>query len=127
VYRTTSPPRIGVEHAVYLVFTVPIIAVVLVLWSSCWGCIYEVGLGRSVIPVGGSMYSQLSYPAPERWLRLSEVLFLTGLPRSTLYYQIQKGRFPRPQKKGRISLWRFSEVERYLLDPNRYTSSLYQK
>ena len=72
-------------------------------------------------------HSQLKYPTPERLLRLSEVLFLTGLPRSTLYYQIQKGRFPRPQKKGRLSLWRFSEVERYLLDPNRYTPSLYQK
>jgi predicted DNA-binding transcriptional regulator AlpA len=72
-------------------------------------------------------HSQLKYPAPERLLRLSEVLFLTGLPRSTLYYQIQKGKFPKPQKRGRISLWRFSEVERYLLDPNRYTSSLYQK
>jgi predicted DNA-binding transcriptional regulator AlpA len=70
---------------------------------------------------------QLEYPAPERLLRLSEVLFLTGLPRSTLYYQIQKGRFPRPQKRGRISLWRFSEVERYISDPNRYTPSLYQK
>jgi predicted DNA-binding transcriptional regulator AlpA len=73
------------------------------------------------------MYSQLSYPAPERWLRLSEVLFLTGLPKSTLYDQIRKGKFPKPQKRGRISLWRFSEVECYLLDPNRYTPSLYQK
>ena len=72
-------------------------------------------------------HSQLKYPTPERLLRLSEVLFLTGKPRSTLYYQIQKGRFPKPQKRGRISLWRFSEVERYLLDPNRYTPSLYQK
>ena len=70
---------------------------------------------------------QLSYPAPERLLRLSEVLFLTGKPRSTLYYLIQKGRFPRPQKRGRVSLWKLSEVERYLLDPNRYTPSLYQK
>ena len=70
---------------------------------------------------------QLEYPAPERLLRLAEVLFLTGLPRSTLYDQIRKGKFPKPQKKGRISLWRFSEVERYISDPNRYTSSLYQK
>jgi predicted DNA-binding transcriptional regulator AlpA len=73
------------------------------------------------------MHSQLKYPTPERLLRLAEVLFLTGLPRSTLYDQIRKGKFPKPQKKGRISLWRFSEVERYLLDPNRYTPSLYQK
>jgi len=72
-------------------------------------------------------HSQLKYPTPERLLRLAEVLFLTGLPRSTLYDQIRKGKFPKPQKKGRISLWRFSEVERYLLDPNRYTPSLYQK
>jgi len=70
---------------------------------------------------------QLSYPAPERLLRLAEVLFLTGLPKSTLYDQIRKGKFPKPQKRGRISLWRFSEVERYLIDPNRYTPSLYQK
>ena len=65
-------------------------------------------------------HSQLKYPTPERLLRLAEVLFLTGLPRSTLYYQIQKGRFPKPQKKGRISLWRFSEVERYISDLRRY-------
>ena len=66
------------------------------------------------------MHSQLKYPAPDRLLRLSEVLFLTGKPRSTLYYEIQKGRFPKPQKKGRISLWRFSEVDRYISDPRRY-------
>jgi predicted DNA-binding transcriptional regulator AlpA len=65
-------------------------------------------------------HSQLKYPTPERLLRLSEVLFLTGKPRSTLYYLIQKGRFPRPQKRGRISLWRFSEVDRYISDPRRY-------
>jgi len=66
------------------------------------------------------MHSQLEYPAPERLLRLSEVLFLTGLPRSTLYYRIQRGMFPKPQKKGRISLWRFSEVDRFISE-NRYT------
>jgi len=65
------------------------------------------------------MHSQLKYPAPDRLLRLREVLFLTGLPRSTLYYRIQKGRFPRPQKKGRISLWRFSEVDRYISDSRK--------
>jgi len=69
------------------------------------------------------MHSQLKYPAPERWLRLDEVLFLTGLPRSTLYYQIQKGRFPRPQKAGRLALWRWSEVERFLSAPSHYTTS----
>jgi predicted DNA-binding transcriptional regulator AlpA len=68
------------------------------------------------------MYSQLKYPAPERWLRLSEVLFLTGLPKSTLYYQIRKGKFPKPQKRGRISLWKWSEVERFISNPSRYTS-----
>jgi predicted DNA-binding transcriptional regulator AlpA len=66
---------------------------------------------------------QLEYPAPERLLRLSEVLFLTGLPKSTLYFRIQKGRFPRPQKVGRLALWRWSEVERFLSDPSHYTTS----
>jgi len=69
---------------------------------------------------------QLEYPTPERLLRLSEVLFLTGLPRSTLYHRIQRGRFPRPQKKGRISLWRFSEVDRYI-SGHRYTLLSLQK
>ena len=73
------------------------------------------------------MYSQLKYPAPERWLRLSEVLFLTGLPKSTLYYQIRKGKFPKPQKRGRISLWKWSEVERFISNPSRYTSLSPQK
>ena len=47
-----SPPRIGVKYATYLTFTVPIIAITSVLWSSCWGCIYEVGLG--ICPSEGS-------------------------------------------------------------------------
>jgi len=70
---------------------------------------------------------QLEYPALERLLRLSEVLFLTGLPRSTLYYQIQKGRFPKPLKRGRVSLWRFSEVDRFLSDRARRLLSHLEK
>jgi len=69
------------------------------------------------------MHQHPEYPAPDRWLRLREVLFLTGLPRSTLYYRIQKGRFPRPQKKGKFSVWRFSEIERFILASGRYPQS----
>jgi predicted DNA-binding transcriptional regulator AlpA len=67
--------------------------------------------------------SQLRYPVPERLLRLREVLFLTGIPRSTLYSLIQRGRFPKPQKVGRLALWKWSEVERFLSAPSYYTTS----
>jgi prophage regulatory protein len=62
----------------------------------------------------------LDHPA-ERLIRLPEVLTLTGLPKSTLYNMVRQGRFPKPQKMGRISLWRLSDVNRFISDPSSYT------
>lgn len=41
-----------------------------------------------------------SKATPTRLLRRAEVLHLTGLPNSTLYAYMAKGRFPRPVKLG---------------------------
>ena len=62
---------------------------------------------------------QLEQPV-ERLIRLPEVVNLTGLPKSTLYNMVRQGRFPKPQKMGRISLWRLSDVHRFISDPGSY-------
>ena len=48
-------------------------------------------------------------------MRLDEVKKLTGLPRSTIYSYIEKGKFPR-QKGGmqRLALWRASEIQAWI-------------
>jgi len=44
-------------------------------------------------------------------LRIPEVVKATGLPRSTLYWKIQRGEFPAPIKLGqRASGWLETEV-----------------
>ena len=45
-----------------------------------------------------------SKATPTRLLRRAEVLHLTGLPNSTLYALMAKGRFPRPVKIGARSV-----------------------
>lgn len=50
-----------------------------------------------------------------RLLRISEVLEVTGLRRSTLYSQIRRGEFPAPVKIGpRASAWRLDEVQDWI-------------
>ena len=57
----------------------------------------------------------------DRILRLSAVLWKTGLPKSGLYRLIKAGSFPKqvaltPRSVG----WRESEVERWIADPSHY-------
>ena len=62
---------------------------------------------------------------PERFLRLSSVLRLTGLSRSTLYRKIQNGTFPRQLKLStRCIGWRESEVELWLRAPTLYEADV---
>lgn len=59
----------------------------------------------------------------ERILRLSDVLYRTGLSRTTLYRKIAEGTFPhqvRISQKG--SGWRASAVETWMDDPVAYRS-----
>ena len=48
----------------------------------------------------------------ERLIRLEEVMFITGLAKSTIYKYVRLGRFPE-QKRGfdrRLAVWRLSDV-----------------
>lgn len=57
----------------------------------------------------------------DRLLRISEVMHLTSLKRSTLYKKTQNGTFPRPVKIGmRSSAWRLSDVIRWTKAPMQY-------
>lgn len=51
-------------------------------------------------------------------LRLSQIIALTGIGRSTFLWWVQTGRFPRPTKIGpRISVWKVGDVRRLLAAP----------
>jgi prophage regulatory protein len=55
-----------------------------------------------------------------RLVRLPEVSRLTGLPPSTIYAMIAKGRFPRGIKLSeRSSAWRSDELEEWIEDRTR--------
>jgi len=62
----------------------------------------------------------------ERLIRISDVVVLTGIPKTTIYRLMSKGKFPRPQKVGRASYWKLSEINRFLSDPGNYTPALPQ-
>lgn len=49
--------------------------------------------------------------AARRFLRVDEVIQLTGVKQSTLYNKIAAGKFPKPVKLGpRMSVWDESEI-----------------
>lgn len=55
----------------------------------------------------------------DRFLRLEEVLHLTGLGRNTVYRRIREGTFPRQIKIGSNSVaWRQSEISQWMSEPN---------
>jgi len=52
---------------------------------------------------------------PRRMLRLTEVAYLTGLSRSTLYDRIALGEFPQPVNLGPKSVaWRCGDIYQWL-------------
>ena len=52
-----------------------------------------------------------------RIIRLSEVIRMTGLGRSSIYTKISEGVFPKPVSLGgRAVGWVFDEVEGWILD-----------
>lgn len=51
----------------------------------------------------------------EMLIRLSDVLHLTSLSRSTLYRLVERGEFPEPVRSGkRIMRWRHSDVQKWM-------------
>jgi prophage regulatory protein len=59
-----------------------------------------------------------------RLVRLPEVSRLTGLPPSTIYAMIAKGRFPRGIKLSeRSSAWRSDELDQWIEERTRESRS----
>jgi predicted DNA-binding transcriptional regulator AlpA len=50
----------------------------------------------------------------DRRIRKPEVLKLTGYEDRTFYRRIAAGLFPKPEKDGRMSFWRLSQVQNFL-------------
>lgn len=54
----------------------------------------------------------------DRFLRLAEVLHITGLGRNTVYRRIKEGTFPRQTQIGPNSVaWRQSEIDKWMINP----------
>jgi prophage regulatory protein len=49
-------------------------------------------------------------PQPERLLRLSKVLNIVGIGKTSVYAMIKVGKFPEPRRVGHASLWVESEI-----------------
>lgn len=60
-----------------------------------------------------------------RFIRLKEVMNRTGFARSTVYYHVKKGRFPKSVRLGpSLSVWVEAEVEAWILDRIRQRDEL---
>ncbi|WP_425542027.1 helix-turn-helix transcriptional regulator [Brevundimonas lenta] len=55
----------------------------------------------------------------QKFLRLPEVLLLTGLSRATVYRRIRADEFPRGIKDGRCTLWATSQIAAWQKDKLR--------
>lgn len=57
------------------------------------------------------------HPQEERFIRLPEVIHMTGMGRSTLLKRVVEQAFPAGQKisgEGRMTVWRLSEVQAWI-------------
>ncbi|MBM6445296.1 AlpA family transcriptional regulator [Pseudomonas sp. MIL9] len=55
----------------------------------------------------------------DRFMRLDEVLHITGLGRNTIYRRIREGTFPKQIRIGPNSVaWRQSAIAKWMADPN---------
>ena len=67
-----------------------------------------------------SAFSRLSFDEMPSLglLRMPDVISITGLQRSAIYSQIQKRRFPKPQKlTAHASAWRVGDIRTWLDNP----------
>lgn len=63
-----------------------------------------------------------SHAPLEPMLRLDQVLALLGCSRSTFYKGIDEGRYPPPQKNGRIAIWPTATIRGWMADPSNFQS-----
>ena len=50
----------------------------------------------------------------ERFLKITEVLHITGLCKSVMYEEIAADTFPKQVKRGRASFWVLSEIREWV-------------
>ncbi|UJS26049.1 helix-turn-helix transcriptional regulator [Thiothrix winogradskyi] len=59
--------------------------------------------------------TMVSAPAGDRLCRLTEVMAIVGLKKSTIYKAIRDGRFPKQaETHTAISQWRYSDLQAYV-------------
>jgi prophage regulatory protein len=64
----------------------------------------------------------MTFQSPNRFMRLNEVLDISGLSRATLYRKIQAGTFPHQHKLAeRCCGWKAYEVDVWLHSPVTFT------
>lgn len=55
-------------------------------------------------------------PPRDRFIRLSEVEAISGCKKTTIYTMLRVGRFPRPVRMGRITVWPETAVHQWVQD-----------
>ena len=56
------------------------------------------------------------------FVRINEVVNLTGIPKSTIYQWTAQGKFPRQIKLGeRVAAWRLQDVEAWAKNPSTWS------
>lgn len=50
-----------------------------------------------------------------RLIRIKEVMYKTGIARSTVWHMVKKGTFPKPRKLSpRVTVWIESEIDEFI-------------
>ena len=57
------------------------------------------------------------------FMRVPAVATACGTAKSTIWYWVRTGRFPKPVKFGAITAWRTSDVMAFLSDPEAWRSA----
>ena len=58
-----------------------------------------------------------SFTKPDRFIRVNDVMEITGLARSTVWRYVKSGKLPKPIKiSNRYTAWRLSEIEAWMAE-----------
>lgn len=56
----------------------------------------------------------------EKFLRIDDVMSLTGLAKSTIWLWVKEGKLPQPIKLSpRVTVWKLTEIEEWLTDKTK--------
>lgn len=60
------------------------------------------------------MHNTTTTPQEKRFIKLTEVMNMTGLSRVTIYTYVNAGKFPAYTKVGRATFWEYHEVQDWM-------------